>query len=136
MKILRFLFFVGLTALFLTTPSFVYAKTPIHLSIEMKKHTFSLGEKVEGKVIISNSYPATLPAVFWVSLYHEGTLTSRNTTSVEKVFTGTIEIPLKSFGVPDLGKEKKSLGIWHLKIIQVSAPPSTLAQTTFRIVKK
>lgn len=92
--------------------------TPIKLKIEMKKSEFSVREPVEGRIMVENNYPAALPAIFDIKLFHNENMYSEFLTSVKPVLPGKTVFTFREFGIPQFNTGEKAKGHWQIIITQ------------------
>ena len=106
----------------------------LSVKVEMKKNTFEIREPIEGEVIIKNIYPAVIPAVFHIRLFHDGKMVAERITSVQNLRMGTTKFSFHNFGVPDFNHDAGAEGDWHIKIIQQNLDESYAASVNVRII--
>lgn len=106
----------------------------VTLKVKMKKVNFKVGEPVEGKITIENDYPANIPIVFKIRLYHDGYFVSEVLTSAKGIPFGKTEFTFRGFGVPLFNAERDSVGLWKIKFIQQHLDESYAKTATVRIV--
>lgn len=90
----------------------------LNIKINMKKREFAAGDPVTGTVVIHNTYPAALPAVFRIRLFHQGRLVEERTTSVATLLPGVTKIPFDKFGIPQFNNGPADEGRWRIVISQ------------------
>jgi len=112
-----------------------YSRSGGRISVQIvpEKKELEAGEKLEGKVIVKSGYPASVPAVFLITLYHDGTYVSQMTTSV-RIPYGTTKFSFRDFGIPDFSREAGAEGEWRITIVQQNRDPSEAASVTVRVV--
>lgn len=136
--ILNLTIFCGVSLLM---PPFISAKikeerysTPIRVEIRLEKDSFRVGEQVKGVVIIKNNYPAAVPAIFFIRLFREGTLSTEIRTSVGRLPSGSIDFVLKNFGLPNFNDHVGAEGKWKIQIIQQNVDESYAAEAELIIL--
>ena len=107
--------------------------TPLRITIKIPRKVFKVNEPVNGTVIIKNTYPATLPAIFKIKLFHDGQEVSERVTSIATVYFGTTKFSFKNFGIPEFNNGAGSEGVWRVWIAQ-QGRDSGAAGITVRIV--
>lgn len=127
-------------SLFLAGGSRVFGDTradelysPLRIQIKIKKDVFRTGDPVNGTVIIENTYPAALPAVFNIRLFHDGTQSSELITAIKRVPSGKTVFSFKNFGIPRFNSGPGAEGVWRIRISQQSRD-SFAVEVTLRIV--
>ena len=100
----------------------------------MEKTAFEVGETVEGRVIVHNSYPANVPAIFNVRLFHDGKLESQRMTSIPRIPDGTTDFSFKNFGIPVFNDRAGTEGEWRITIVQQNRDASDASEAMIRIV--
>ena len=138
---LMILFYFLLSTLLLLNPDHLLAKSyssndynPLKIQIKMEKTTFEVGEPIEGWVIVHNSYPANVPAIFHVRLFHDGKLEDERTTSIPHIPEGTTDFSFKNFGIPVFNDRAGTEGEWRITIVQQNRDASDASETMIRIV--
>ncbi len=110
-----------------------HSKSRISVEIKLEKEIYRQGEDLEGIVEVHNGYPATVPVVFYITLYRNDREVSTQTTSISALPTGKMTFSFKRFGVPDFNRGPDSVGVWRIKI--TTAGQSSFESTaTIRIV--
>lgn len=107
--------------------------SPLKITIKIPKKTFKINEPIDGTVIVTNTYPDELPAVFMVKLFHDGQKFYAFLTAVEMIPFGTTKFPFKDFGIPAFNDGPGSKGTWQIKITQQNTASSP-AEVTLRVV--
>lgn len=107
--------------------------SPLNITIKMEKTVFMVGEPVEGKVIVENTYPANLPAVFDIKLFHDGKMFPERSTAIKGVPSGTTEFSFKGFGIPQFNLTPAAEGLWRITIVQQNLDSSYAQEVTLRI---
>lgn len=107
--------------------------SPLQITIKVSKKTYKINEPIKGTVIITNAYPATLPAVFKVKLFHDGKKFYAFLTAAQTIPSGTTKFPFDNFGIPNFNDEAGSEGTWQITITQQNVESST-AEATLRVV--
>lgn len=107
--------------------------SPLQIQIRVSKKTFRINEPVTGTVIVKNAYPATLPAVFKIKLFHDSREVSERITSIATVPFGATKFSFKNFGIPEFNNGAGSEGVWRIRIAQQSND-SNAAEIALRIV--
>ena len=141
----KILFLSALLVLFvsaiLLNPHHLLAKSyssndynPLKIQIKMEKTAFEVGETVEGRVIVHNSYPASVPAIFNVRLFHDGKPEDKWTTSIPHVPGGTTDFSFKNFGIPVFNDQAGTEGEWRITIVQQNRDASDASEVMIRIV--
>src|SRR3989338_8672644 len=111
----------------LGAPSPAYAKTyfsrrdhksPINVEIKLPKGSFKLYEPIVGEIILQNTSPVNLPAVFEFKLFKDGKLKSQKLTEVKSIFPGRTRIRFPEFGIPIFNDNPWAAGHWYLTILQ------------------
>ena len=97
--------------------------SPLSVKIKLKKKVYHVAEPMEGEVVIENDYPASLPAVFIVELFHNKKAVSHRTTSIPQIPSGVTEFTFKSFGIPAFNHSPESKGDWRIHIVQQNLDP-------------
>ena len=138
---LMILFYFLLSTLLLLNPNPLLAKSyssddynPLKIQIKMEKTTFEVGEPVDGRVIVHNSYPANVPAIFHVRLFHDGKPESERTTSIPHIPQGTTKFSFKNFGIPKFNRHREAEGEWRIFIVQQNRDPSQGSEVILQIV--
>lgn len=108
--------------------------SPLRIEIKMKKDTFRVREPVQGTVIVENKYPAALPAVFKIRLFHEGKQVDERITSVKRLPPWKTRFSFKNFGIPQFNNGPGTQGLWRITIVQQSRDERYPAQAIIRIV--
>ena len=107
---------------------------PLKIQIKMEKTTFEVGESIEGWVIVHNSYPANVPAIFNVRLFHDGKPESERMTSIPRIPDGTTKFSFKNFGIPKFNRHPGTQGEWRILIVQQNRDPSQGSEVILQIV--
>ncbi len=107
--------------------------SPLQIQIKVSKKMFRINEPVSGTVIIKNTYPATLLAIFRIKLFHDGREFSERITSIATVYSGTTKFSFKNFGILEFNNGAGSEGEWRIRIAQQSRD-SSAAEVTLRVV--
>ena len=110
--------------------------SPLSIYIQLDKDIFNLYEPVEGKITVKNTYPAPLPAIFQIKIFHNGKIVAERQTSIKRVPEGNTEFSFKSFGIPTINLDATVAGEWQLKILQKNLPESEAKQVHFQILPK
>ncbi len=108
--------------------------SPIKVKVLMKKGIFTTGEPVTGKVILINTHPSNLSAVFNVTIFHNKALVHRAATEVPKVPQGTTAFSFKKFGIPKISGHGPMSGLWRIVVLQEGLEPKQAAEAEFQIV--
>ena len=90
--------------------------TYLDVKIEMDKTVFKLKEPIEGKVIITNTGPATLLGSFAVKLFKGDVLKFTTTIYIKTIFIGRTDFAFKNFGIPNINDDPEAAGHWRLVI--------------------
>lgn len=106
--------------------------SPIRVKIQLTKTAFELNEPLEGHVILTNGYPANLPALFDVQLFQDGKSTLFSTTEIRTVRTGKSRYTLQEFGVPAV----LNPGRYRLVISQHGVAKPRPAQAFFKVIEE
>ncbi len=132
--ILKFLslFFLGFFFLPAISAQAREAYSPIAIKIQFKKTVLKVNEPITGQIVLTNSYPATLPAVFDVQLFQEGKLVTFSTTEIRTVIPGRNRYTLQEFGVPSVVNP----GRWRLVISQHGVSKSRTAYASFKVISQ
>lgn len=107
--------------------------SPLQIAIKVSRKTFRVNEPITGTVVIKNTYPATLPAVFRIRVFHDDRQISETTTSIETVPFGTTKFSFRNFGIPQFNLGPGTEGKWRIHISQQNVP-SSAREITLRIV--
>ena len=107
--------------------------SPLKIAIKMPKKAYKINELIDGTVIIKNTYPAVLPAVFKIKLFHDGRQFYAFLTSAETIPFGTTKFSFKDFGIPAFNDAPGTEGTWRITITQQNTESST-AEVTLRVV--
>lgn len=107
--------------------------SPLKITIKLPKKVYKINEPIDGTVIIKNTYPAVLPAVFKIKLFHDGQQFYAFLTSAETIPFGTTKFSFKNFGIPDFNDRTGTEGTWRITITQQNTESST-AEVTLRVV--
>ena len=110
--------------------------SPIAIEITMEKKVFKVGEPVSGTVRVDNSYPAPVPVIFTIQLFHDGKLISEFSTSVARVPMGPLDFSFKSFGIPRFNDTPSSAGQWRVHIVQKGMDESYAREAVVQIIPK
>jgi len=86
------------------------------LRLECPQKTFNVGEELGILIVISHTYPATLPGTFVVELYRKGLKEWEYLINVDTLRPGDNEFTLKKFGVPAFNQEPSSAGEWRIRV--------------------
>ena len=123
----------------ITQPAFSDYNSEYHsylkLEIEMEKSAFKSNEPIEGKVIMTNSAPATIPGSFTVNLYKEDKSTFTTTIYIKTIYPGRTDFEFKHFGIPKIGGTTDSIGHWRLVIYPSNKDEPSGIQKEFEIVE-
>ena len=135
-----FLLFLNLGILLCgAIPAFSEYKSGYHtyldVKIDMERTLFKLNEPIEGKVIIINTGPATLPGSFTVELFKEDELKFTTTTYIKTIFLGQTDFAFKNFGIPKFNDRPNDVGRWRLVIYPSNRDAESGAQKDFEIEK-
>jgi hypothetical protein len=106
--------FLMLTCLF-STASFAATTTPLSIEFKLNQDTFTVGEPVNGKIILQNTH-GNFPTIFEVRLYHGSQLFTSYIISFQRIFFGRTEYSFKDFNVPRFNDTPAAVGEWHISI--------------------
>ncbi len=109
-------------------------RSPLEVEIQLPKESYQVGEPIDGQIIIENTYPASLPAVFTIKLFFNDKLFSEQTTAIKKVPMGTMEFTFKGFGIPVFNNKVEAEGEWRIHIVQLNMDESYAAEAKILIV--
>ncbi len=109
--------------------------SPFKVEIRLERDVYLVDEPLEGEVLITNTYPTTIPAVFNIRTYHEGREESSTFTALKGVPLGTSKFSFQSFGVPPLTTKPDAEGSWRITIAQQNHEPSDTGQVTLKVVR-
>ncbi len=101
--------------------------------LHLKRDSYKAGEPLEGTVEVTNDYPAGLPTIFNITLFHEDIAVSNFLTSIQ-IPPGTTEFTFRQFGIPDFDLEPASAGQWRIVILQQNRDASEAREVAFRIL--
>jgi hypothetical protein len=110
--------------------------SPIKLTFRPDKTVFKVGEPVTGVIILNNTYPATLPGVFYVQLFRGKRLVTQSITSLKVIPAGTTHFSFKEFGISSFNLDERSVGKWRIRISQQNLDDSYAKEVTVRIISK
>ena len=108
--------------------------SPFKVKIVFKKHVFKIGEKLEGKIVVGHNYPANLPGVFIVKMYHNDQKVNESITSIPAVPMGETDFPLRSFGIRNFNVILSDAGKWQLRISPQN-DEARATEATIRVIK-
>ncbi len=109
-------------------------RSPLKVEIKLPKESYQVREPIDGQIIIENTYPASLPAVFTIKLFFNDKLFSEQTTAIKKVPMGTIEFTFKGFGIPAFNDKVEAEGEWRIHIVQLNMDESYAVEAKILIV--
>ncbi|MGE0267341.1 MAG: hypothetical protein AB7S78_02640 [Candidatus Omnitrophota bacterium] len=89
---------------------------PFELKLESPQTTYTVGEELGIRIIISHTYPATLPGTFVVELHRKGLKEWEYLINVDALLPRDNEFTLKKFGVPAFNTEDSSAGDWRIRV--------------------
>lgn len=107
--------------------------SPVRVRISIERTDYEVKEPVEGRVVLDNISPATLPAVFNIRLFHDGILVSRFVTSIQQIPSGQTSFSFQGFGIPFFNSGPESAGVWRISIVQQNLDESTAEEVTIYI---
>lgn len=107
---------------------------PLSVMFEMKKNVFKVREPVQGTITVNNHYPAGIPVVFRISLFHNEKPVSELMTAIHEVPYGKTKFSFKEFGIPQFNSGPEAQGLWRLRIIQQNADPASAREITLSVV--
>jgi len=106
----------------------------VTVKIKMPKAVFKTGEPVDGKVVLTNLYPAGFPVVFNIRVVHNDQVASALSTALKAVPQGTTEFSFKNFGIPQFNRGPEAEGAWRITIVQQNLDQSQGATATLQIL--
>jgi hypothetical protein len=105
----------------------------IDIEIHLDSDAYWVGDTLDGKIEITNTYPATIPVSFTVSLYHNNNLKRRHQTYIKTLFTGSTDFSFQSFLIPQEPFQKTDIGIWSIVISKLQAKSEIAGRATFKV---
>ncbi len=111
-------------------------QSPIKVKIRAEKEIFNLGEPIKGTIVLDNTYPANISAVFVVTLFHDGSAAFQVTTSLKHIPAGPLKFSFREFGIPPFYDDPAAAGVWRIVVAQVAVDPSFGKEMTLRIIPK
>ena len=103
------------------------------IKIVLEKDEYTVGETLEGKIEITNRYPATLPLTFTMEMTHNG-VKKRNSQTFVKTFPfGSMNFSLKTFGIPQQPFEAYYVGTWEIIINKLKAEDKYAGRAKFEV---
>jgi len=107
--------------------------SPLSVEIHPSKNTLRGREPVTGQVVIVNTAPEKLAAVFDVTAYHNGRVKYTSITSTKDIFFGKNQFDFKDFGIPQFNTGPGAAGFWRIEILQRNLDDSYKAFTVVNI---
>ncbi len=106
--------------------------SPVSVTIQMAQETFSSSDAVEGKVVLYNTAPSGLHAIFNVDVLLNGTSQQSFFISFKSLLTGRNVFSLKDFGV----RLPAQAGQWRIVIKQQGLADDKAARADFVVESK
>ncbi len=103
--------------------SYDQRSTPIAIHIQTGKPAYAPGEPVEGTIVLRNTYPSSLSAVFYIKILRDGQVYSELITSIKEIWPGTTRYFFKDFGIPAFNAGAESTGRWRIEVFQKDVDP-------------
>ncbi len=110
--------------------------SPLTVKIKMNKDVFKVGEDVEGNIKLRNTYANGIPAIFVITLFHEGKKISSIETFIKHVPLGETDFSFKTFGIPIFNDTSDSEGDWSIIVLQKDLDESYAQKSNVHIVPR
>ena len=111
-------------------------KSYFEIKIALTQDVYLVDELLEGKVTMDNSFPATVPVTFQMTMTHNGRLKHQSQVYVKTFPPGVLSFDFRTFRIPQKAFKAADVGHWVIRIKQLHADDAYAVRAEFDVMEK